>query len=146
MADRTPQSYSNHARFVPAFHFVTFGILAVNVLWTAYRLVRWPSLDTGMGVLVAAALVLLSWYARVFPLKAQDRVIRLEERLRLARLLPTDQQARIDELRPSQLIALRFASDEELPGLAQRVLAGELAEPKAIKQAVRNWRADHLRV
>lgn len=146
MADKTPQSYQNHARFVPAFHFVTFSILTVNVLWTAYRLIRWPSLDAGMAVLVAAALVLLCWYARVFPLTAQDRVIRLEERLRLARLLPADQQSRIDELRPRQLIALRFASDEELPGLAQRVLAGELTDPKAIKQAVRNWRADHLRV
>lgn len=146
MADAAPQNYSNHARLVPLFHFVTFGILTLNVLYAGYRLVRWFSLDSSMALLVAIALVLLSWYCRIFPLTAQDRVIRLEERLRLARLLPADQQARIDELRPRQLVALRFASDTELPGLAARVFAGELTDPKAIKQAVQNWRADHLRV
>lgn len=146
MTESAPQNYSNHARFVPAFHFVAFGILTLNLLWTAYRLFRLPSIDSATGLLVAIALLLLAWYSRVFPLKAQDRVIRLEERLRLARLLPAGQQARIDELRPGQLIALRFAPDDELPALAQRVFAGELTEPKAIKQAVRNWRPDHLRV
>lgn len=146
MADAAPQNYSNHARFVPLFHFVTFGILTVNVLWAGYKLVRGFSPDALMALLVAVALVLLAWYCRIFPLTAQDRVIRLEERLRLARLLPADQQARIDELRPRQLVALRFASDAELPGLVARVLAGELTDPKAIKQAIQNWRADHLRV
>jgi Family of unknown function (DUF6526) len=146
MADAAPQSYSNHARFVPLFHFVTFGILTLNVLWAGYKLVRVFSFDGVMALLVAVALVLLAWYCRVFPLTAQDRVIRLEERLRLARLLPAAQQARIEELRPRQLVALRFASDAELPGLVARVLAGELTDPKAIKQAVQSWRADHLRV
>lgn len=146
MADAAPQNYSNHARFVPLFHFVTFGILTLNVLWAGYKLVRGFSPDTVMALLVAVALVLLFFYCRIFPLTAQDRVIRLEERLRLARLLPADQQGRIDELRPRQLVALRFASDAELPGLVARVLAGELSEPKAIKQAIQNWRADHLRV
>lgn len=146
MADAAPQNYSNHARFVPLFHFVTFGILTVNVLWAGYKLVRGFSPNALMALLVAVALVLLAWYCRIFPLTAQDRVIRLEERLRLARLLPADQQARIDELRPRQLVALRFASDAELPGLVARVLAGELTDPKAIKQAIQNWRADHLRV
>lgn len=146
MADAAPQNYSNHARLVPLFHFVTFGILTLNVLWAGYKLVRYFSFDGVMALLVAIALVLLSWYSRVFPLTVQDRVIRLEERLRLARLLPLDQQARVDELRPRQLVALRFASDTELPGLAARVFAGELTDPKAIKQAVQNWRADHLRV
>lgn len=145
MAESAPQTFSNHARFVPGFHFVTFGLLSLNVLYAGYKLFRWPSLDSGMALSLAVALVLLSWYSRVFPLTVQDRVIRLEERLRLARLLPADQQARIAELRPRQLVALRFASDEEVPALVARVLAGELTEPKAIKQAVRNWRADHLR-
>jgi hypothetical protein len=146
MADAAPQNYSNHARFVPLFHFVTFGILTLNVLWAGYKLVRYFSFDGVMALLVAVALVLLFFFCRVFPLTAQDRVIRLEEHLRLARLLPADQQARIEELRPRQLVALRFASDAELPGLVARVLAGELTDPKAIKQAIQNWRADHLRV
>ncbi|MDX1997287.1 MAG: DUF6526 family protein [Thermoanaerobaculia bacterium] len=146
MADTAPQNYSNHARFVPLFHFVTFGILVLNVLWAGYKLVRFFSFDAVMALLVAVALVLLFFFCRIFPLTAQDRVIRLEERLRLARLLPADQQARIEELRPRQLVALRFASDAELPGLVARVLAGELTDPKAIKQAIQNWRADHLRV
>lgn len=146
MADSAPQNYSNHARFVPLFHFVTFGILVLNVLWAGYKLVRYFSFDAVMALLVAVGLVLLFFFCRIFPLTAQDRVIRLEERLRLARLLPADQQARIEELRPRQLVALRFASDAELPGLVARVLAGELTDPKAIKQAIQNWRADHLRV
>ena len=98
------------------------------------------------GVAVAVALVLIAYYVRVFPLRAQDRVIRLEETLRMSKLLPPDLLARIGELRTGQLIALRFASDEELPELARAVLEGKLASQNEIKKAVRNWRADHLRM
>ncbi|MFL6261126.1 MAG: DUF6526 family protein [Thermoanaerobaculia bacterium] len=144
------QNYANHAKFVPGFHFVTFGILAINLIWSLFRLI-WgvpgvPFFDRLLNVAVAAALVLLAWYVRTFPLRAQDRIIRLEERLRLERLLPADLKPRIGDLRPGQLIALRFASDEEVPELTRAVLAGELTAPGEIKKRVRSWRADHLRI
>ncbi|HEX4955077.1 MAG TPA: DUF6526 family protein [Thermoanaerobaculia bacterium] len=146
MSAKAPQTYQNHARFVPAYHYVAFGILTLNLVYAAWKLFMVPSLDTVMALAVALALLIMLLYLRLFPLKAQDRVIRLEERLRLARLLPGDLQARIEELRPGQLVALRFASDEELPDLVRRTLAGDLANPGAIKKAIRNWRGDTLRV
>ena len=144
------QNYANHAKFVPLFHFVTVGILVINLLWSLFRLI-WglpgvPFYDRLLNVAVAVALGLLAWYARIFPLKAQDRIIRLEERLRLERLLPADLKPRIGDLRPSQLIALRFASDDELPDLTRAVLAGEVTAPGEIKKRVRAWRADHFRM
>ena len=144
------QNYANHAKFVPGFHFVTFGILVINLIWSLVRLF-WglpgvPYPDRLLNVAVAVALGLLAWYLRTFPLKAQDRVIRLEETLRLERLLPADLKPRIGDLRPSQLIALRFASDEELPDLTRAVLAGEVTGSDEIKKRVRNWRADDFRM
>ena len=144
------QNYANHAKFVPLFHFVTVGILAINLIWSVVRLF-WALPGTNifdrlLNVAVAAALGLLAWYARNFPLRAQDRIIRLEERLRLERLLPADLRPRIGELRTGQLIALRFASEDELPDLARAVLAGEVTAPGEIKKRVRDWRADHLRM
>jgi len=144
------QTFATHRRFVPAFHFVTFGILVINVIWALFRLVRGlpgvPFFDRLLALAVAAALVLLSWYARTFPLRAQDRIIRLEERLRLERLLPADLKPRIGELRTGQLIALRFASDEELPELTRTVLDKGMSKQDEIKKLVRSWRADHLRM
>jgi hypothetical protein len=144
------QNYANHAKFVPGFHFVTFGILVINLIWSLVRLF-WVLPGTNffdrlLSVAVAVALALMAWYLRVFPLKAQDRVIRLEETLRLERLLPADLRPRIGDLRPGQLIALRFASDEELPDLTRAVLAGEVTAPGEIKKRVRSWRADHFRM
>jgi hypothetical protein len=145
------QNFASHVRYVPGFHFVTFGILTINLLWSLFRLF-WavpgmpPLPDRLLNVAVAVALALLAWYTRTFPLKAQDRIIRLEERLRLERLLPADLRPRINDLRASQLIALRFASDEEVPELAREVLAGTLASPRDIKKKVRSWRADHFRM
>ena len=145
-----PQNFANHPKFVPGFHFVTVGILAINLLWSLYRLVAGlpgvPLFDRLLGVAVAAALALLSWYARVFPLRAQDRVIRLEETLRLERLLPPDLRPRIGDLRTGQLIALRFASDAELPELTRAVLDRGIASPKEIKKMITNWRGDYLRM
>jgi hypothetical protein len=146
------QNYANHAKFVPGFHFVTVGILVINLLWSLYRLVMGfpgievPIFDRVLSVAVAAALGLLAWYARIFPLRAQDRVIRLEETLRLERLLPADLRPRIAELHPGQLIALRFASDEELPNLTRTVLERGDMKSDEIKKAIRTWRADHLRM
>lgn len=147
MSEQPQQSFANHSRLVPGFHFVTFGAIVVVTLWAAWCLLRAPSIGTVVGLVQAAALIGLFWYCRIFPLTAQDRVIRLEERLRLHRVLPADQAAvAVEKLGARQLIALRFASDEELPELVRRVLAGELQGGKEIKQAVRHWRADHLRV
>jgi hypothetical protein len=142
------QSYSNHRKFVPGFHFVTFGLLVLNLLWMLWRLftgTELPLPDRVWAVVMAVALLLLSWYARTFPLKVQDRVIRLEERLRLAQLLPPDLAPRIGELKTGQLLALRFASDEEIPELTRKVLAENIRGREEIKKLIRHWRPDHLR-
>ena len=141
------QSYRNHRRFVPGFHFVTFGILAVNFLWSLYRLCRpspaeTPVFDRILAVLVAGALVALSFYARTFTLAVQNRVIRDEMHARLANLLPPDLRPRIGELTRGQIIALRFAGDEELPELTRQTLEGRFKSPDEIKRAIRSWRED----
>jgi hypothetical protein len=144
MAATVPQSYANHRRFVPPFHFVAFGLLLVNLIYWVYALARYRTGLQVDGIVVAIALILLFFYIRIFPLTVQDRLIRLEERLRLARLCP-DLGSRVDELTTGQLIALRFASDAELPALARRVLDEEIADREAIKKQVQSWRADDLR-
>jgi hypothetical protein len=141
-----PQTYANHARYVFLYHAIAFPIFVLNLGWAIREAVRTPSFDEILDVLVAVALVLLFFYARLFALTAQDRVIRLEERARLARLLPPDLHPRIEEFTRGQLVALRFASDAELPDLARRVLTEGIRDQKAIKQAIRDWRPDHLRV
>lgn len=146
MAQAQPQTYANHGRSVPAFHFVALPILAVNFLWSAYRAATGLSFETALAALVALALIIVALCARLFALWAQDRVIRLEMRLKLAELLPDDLKARIPDLTTSQLVALRFASDAELPALVRQSLAGSLADQKAIKQAVKDWQADYQRV
>ena len=146
MAQSAPQSFANHTRFVPAFHMVLFPILAVNFIWSIVQLVRAFNFGTVMGVLLAAGFIIMFFCLRVFALAAQDRVIRLEMRLRLKELLPADLRPRILEFTPGQLIALRFASDAELPELARRVLTESIEDRKAIKQLIKNWNPDHLRV
>ncbi len=145
MSENTPQNYANHPKIVPLFHFVTFGILAINLFARLWWLIRTPSFPTGLDFAVAVALVLLAWYARTFPLTVQNRVIRLEERLRLERLLPEDLRGRIGELTVGQFVGLRFASDGEVAGLVRRVLAGELKTNDQVKRAIVSWREDHLR-
>ena len=140
------QSFANHVRWVPAFHFFVMPVLALNLGWSIYR---WKlaafSLDGFVSVLTAAALLIFTLYARLFALKVQDRVIRLEERLRLEKLLPADLKPRIEEFTCGQLVAMRFASDAELSALARRVLADNIQSGKAIKHMVQTWRADYLR-
>src|SRR5438067_13781386 len=97
------QSLKNHAKFVPAFHFVAVPILVTNFVWTAYTAVKRPGWDTLLAALVAAALVITVFLARVFALKVQDRVIRLEMRLRLRELLPADLHSRIAAFTPGRL-------------------------------------------
>jgi len=140
------QNYANHGKLVPLFHFFALPVLGLYLLWTCYRL--WTShfsIDGFVNVIVAAALLASLFCARLFALAVQDRVIRLEERLRFARLLPAELSARYDEFTVSQIVALRFASDAELSGLAQKVLEEKILSRKQIKQMVKNWRADHLR-
>jgi hypothetical protein len=145
MADRKVQSFDNHARTIPAYHFFTFGLIVLNLLWAIYRLATAFSIDRLATLAVAVVLVMLFVYARVFALTVQDRVIRLEMRLRLAQLLPADLQPRVDDLTVGQLCALRFAGDSELPGLTRRVLTDGIKDRKTIKKMIRDWRADLLR-
>lgn len=142
------QTYATHRKLVPGFHFLTLGLLTLNLIWSVIRLFRGGGLplpDRVFAFLLAVALALLAFYARTFALRVQDRVIRLEERLRLAELLPADLRPRIGELRARQLLGLRFASDEEVPELTRKVLDEGIASADQIKKLVRTWRADHLR-
>jgi hypothetical protein len=140
------QNFSNHTRYVPTFHFFVLPVLVLNFGWAVGKLVRLGfSGDGVVYLLTALALLLLAFNARLFALTVQDRVIRLEERMRLSRLLPDDLKPRAAEFTVGQLAGLRFASDEELPGLARKVLSDKITDRKAIKQMVQNWRADNLR-
>jgi hypothetical protein len=127
------------------YHFVAFPLLAVNLFFTLYQAVTAFSWGNLVAFGVAVALVLLFFLARVMALTVQDRVIRLEETLRMRALLPADLQSRIGEFTVKQLVALRFASDAELPELARQVLDGRIQDQKAIKKMIREWRADFQR-
>ena len=140
------QSFANHKRYVPGYHGVLFGLITVYLVWSVREVIRGPSLEAAMGVVLALILGMLAWYARVFALKVQDRVVVLEERLRLEGLLPDDLRARLGELRAGQLIALRFASDGEVPGLVRRVLTEGIRSRDDIKKLISTWRPDLRRV
>ncbi|MGE5199817.1 MAG: DUF6526 family protein [Rhodospirillaceae bacterium] len=145
MAEKSPQSFENHARILPAYHYVAFPLFAINFFYALYQVVTAFSWSNLVAFGVAVGLVLLLFVARIMVLTVQDRVIRLEETLRMRALLPADLQPRIGEFTVKQLVALRFASDGELPELARLVLEGRNDDQKAIKKMVRQWRADHQR-
>ncbi len=140
-----PQTYANHTRTIPAYHMFTFGLIVINALWSIYRVAVAFSIDTLMSLFVAIALVMIFFFARIFALRVQDRIIRLEMRLRLGGLLPADLQSRVNVLTVDQLCALRFASDAELPALTRTVLDEKIGDRKTIKQMVKNWEPDYLR-
>jgi hypothetical protein len=140
-----PQSYANHTRYLPPFHFFVLPVLMLNVLNALRLLVMSPSLSTVFGFAVALAIGLGIGLAREMANTVQDRVIRLEMRLRLAQCLPADLQPRILDLTPKQLAALRFAGDAELAELVRGILSGTLRTPKEIKIQVKNWQSDFLR-
>jgi hypothetical protein len=140
------QTFENHARYYPWHHFVVQPILLLNVLIEAARLYKYQTLYHVYLIVFAIGLLIFSFTARSMALRAQNRVIRLEEQLRLTRLLPATDHALIDKLTPGQLVALRFASDEEVPDLARKCAAGEFSSGKEIKQSIRTWRPDYLRV
>lgn len=139
------QNFENHARFYPLFHFVVAPIFLLNIVWSTVRVIRHISFETIASLLVAVALFLLAFTARIMALTVQDRLIRLEMRLRMQELLPPDLRARIPEFTVDQLISLRFAGDAELPALAQRVLDEKLTSRNGIKKMVRDWQPDLLR-
>jgi hypothetical protein len=140
------QNFANHTKIFPPFHFFVVPVLFINLGVQLYWMKAfWFSYTGIFGVLMALALIVGFFSARLFALSVQDRVIRLEERLRYQRLLPADLQARIEEFTVAQLVSLRFASDAELPALARKVLDEKLNERKAIKQLVKSWKPDYLR-
>jgi hypothetical protein len=139
------QNYKNHIRWFPPLHFFVLPVLLLNFLNGARHVWQSPSLSTAFAWLVATSLVMLAVLSRVMAVKVQDRVIRLEMHLRLREVLPPDLRGRINDLTPDQLVALRFASDGELPELIRQVLAGTLTKRKDIKLKVKNWQADYLR-
>jgi hypothetical protein len=143
-----PQNYKNHTRFHPPFHFFVLPILLLDVIFAVWATIRhWPDHAHLFIWWIVLSIVLFIGFGlnRSYALKAQDRIIRLEEKLRFAALLPPDLLARSQALTVRQIIALRFASDDELPALVKRALDENLSE-KQIKEAVNNWRPDYLRV
>jgi uncharacterized protein DUF6526 len=139
------QTYKNHVRFFPLFHFVVAPVLLINVFVAGWLVYRNPSRLGMWELLVAIALVLTALSARIMALAVQDRVIRLEMRLRMREVLPPDLQARVSDITREQCTGLRFASDAELAGLVRRVLAGELKTANDIKKQVNQWQPDYLR-
>lgn len=140
------QSFASHSRYYPWHHFVVQPILLGNVVVEIMRLQKYQTVYHVWLVVFAIGLLIFSFTSRSMSLRAQDRVIRLEETLRLSRLLPAPEQAAIAGLRTGQLVALRFASDDEVPDLVRRIAAGELTKGAEIKKEIRNWRPDYLRV
>ena len=145
MAEKRPQTYANHVRWVPVFHYFALPLLGINVVWALAGLRNGPTLEVLLGIGVALALAIVAALSRMKAVTVQDRLIRLEERLRMERLLPDDLKARIDEISVPQFVALRFASDGELEALTRKALDEE-ADQKAIKQAIQHWRPDYQRV
>lgn len=145
MAEKMPQTYANHARYVPGYHFVASFLVLVNLVFTVVQIFRRPSPTTVVAALAAVALLLVWLYERVFAISVQDRVIRLEMQLRLQRVLPDDLRARIGDITRGQFVALRFASDAELPALVRKVLDEKITDQEQIKMAVKDWQADYLR-
>lgn len=139
------QTYETHTRWFPLYHFVLTPMLLAFLLYTIVQVVRFPDLDRAMMIFLALMLTTIGLTARMSALKVQDRVIRLEERLRYRELLPKDLADKAVDLRASQMIGLRFASDEELPDLVQKTLNDQFEKPKDIKLAIKDWRGDYLR-
>jgi hypothetical protein len=146
MANEKSQNLQNHTRLVPPFHMFVLPVLFINAGRAIYHVVKAGiTFESVFGVLMALALLLLALYARTFAMTVQDRVIRLEMRLRLAEVLPVDLRTRIPEFTLGQLISMRFASDSELPALARKALDDKLDDRKAIKKLIKDWQGDYLR-
>jgi hypothetical protein len=145
MTQQPPQNLQNHARYVPLYHFALAVLLTLLLVRATRRAVAHYSSDALVEVLLVVTIALVAYFARSFALTAQDRVIRLEMKLRMQAVAP-QLMPRFAEFAPGQLTALRFAGDAELPGLAQRVLDGGLTRSGDIKKQIKDWQADRLRV
>jgi len=141
----TQQNYANHRRMNPLFHYAAFPLVALFLFYSAAGFVRNPDMAGAIQTLFALGVVLLAFAARTMVLTVQNRIIRLEMELRMARVLGPELAARAMSLPLGMVIALRFASDGELPGLTQRALAGEFPRANDLKQAIGDWKGDHLR-
>ena len=145
MSDTNAQNLKNHARLDPPYHIVLSLVILVNLVYSVVHLVRHMSWRSGWFVVLSLAVVIVYLRMRSYPLKVQDRVIRLEERLRLQALAPAEWHTQIYRLSEDQLIALRFAADDEVVALAKQALEENLSR-KQIKERIRSWRADEWRV
>lgn len=145
MSKNDPQSLKNHGRLDPSFHFVLFAVLVINLIVAVLYLIHHPGFPGAWLVVLSIAAFVLYFKVRLYPLKVQDRVIRLEERLRLQALAPVEWHAQIFRLNEDQLIGLRFAGDSEVVELAKQALEHNLNR-KQIKERIKDWRADEFRV
>lgn len=143
--ERKPQTLQNHTKFDPAFHFFLAPLALIFVIYSIVNVVKNPATETYMHLVVAIWAIVFVFKMRLYSMKVQDRVIRLEERLRMASLLSEPLKSKSMALTEGQYIALRFASDAELPGLVEKALAGNM-KPKDIKQGIKTWRPDYWRV
>lgn len=141
-----PQSFANHTRWHPAFHFFILPVMLINFVWAVVTFVQGPGWSSGWWIVVSLALLMLTAFVRTYSLKVQDRVIRLEERLRYQQLLSPALAEQASTLSAAQTVALRFAADEELEKLVSSVLSGKFVKTKDIKRAIQQWRADYFRV
>ena len=141
-----PLSYKTHRAYDPLYHFFVLPILGINLLIMVYVAYRRPFWLTYWGIIFAIALLGLAWRVRFFPLRIQDRLIRLEETLRLQRVLPEELKARVDEISTRELIALRFCSDEELPEHVRAIYAGDYRGGENVKSRIKTWRPDPHRI
>ena len=143
---QSDQNFKNHAKMVPAYHYWMTPMLVLPSLYLGYGVVTDFSFADLVTFIFSVGVVFAAFFARWFALGVQDRVIRLEERMRMEKLLPEDLKHRIPEVTTEQMIALRFASDEELTGLVFTALSEGISDRKTLKQAIKNWRADNQRI
>lgn len=141
-----PQTYANHTRRHPPFHFFVVPVMVTNFIWSVVEFVMTPGWNSGRWAVVSLALLVLMFLVRMNPLKAQDRIIRLEERIRYQQALSPALLQQTSTLRARQIVALRFAPDDELEELVSAVVTGKLTKPAQIKQAIKNWRGDTFRI
>ena len=142
----TTQNFSNHTRWHPPFHFFVLPVMLINVIWAIVVFVKAPESNSGWWIVVSLALLMLSLFVRTYSIKLQDRLIRLEESVRYHQILSPAVIQQAAALTTRQVIALRFAPDDELESLIGQTLAGNFEKTTNIKQAIKNWREDTFRV
>jgi Family of unknown function (DUF6526) len=145
MSEKTPQNLKNHGRLDPPYHMIFFAVLVINLVIAICYMVRHLNVYSMWLVILSIAVFIPFVRLRMYPLRVQDRVIRLEERLRLQALAPSEWHTQIYRLTEDQLIGLRFAADDEVVELAKQALEHNLNR-KQIKERIKEWRPDTFRV